>query len=74
MPRDVLNLRHIFKNKEVEFHAVKENLTWGRGLRTLKLNIKTMLFSMFARAERDRIWQEWRSGSGRAKPDHQKND
>ena len=60
-PRDVLNLRHIFKNKEVEFHAVKENLTWGRDV-NMEANMKTMLFSMFAEAERDRISARVKSG------------
>lgn len=61
-PRDILNLRHIFDKKGVAFHAVKEDLTWSKNGAIGDTNMKTMLYSMFAEMEHDRISERVKTG------------
>jgi transposase len=69
--RDILNLQEIFKNKKVNVHCVKQDLTWRwNGTTNVSdTNMKTMLYSMFAQLERDQLRQRIITGMYNANKD-----
>ena len=74
VPRDILNIRHIFDEKRVNFHAVKQDLTWTLNPSISSVcdtNMKTMMYSMFAQMERDTMIARIKTGMFNAMKDRE---